>query len=88
MSAAVFLRWLRRSLFESEFHWASVRPATPETTGVAIEVPESCSYPPRVSVVVESTSTPGAASSTELPYWENDARFSLSSTAETARHSE
>lgn len=86
MSSAVFFRWLRSSVLVRS-HFASVRPATPEVTGVAIDVPERRSYEPRASVVVESTSTPGAHSSTLSPYWLKLASPPLSSTAETATHS-
>ena len=56
-------------------------PVTPEACGVAIDVPDSVAYwPPGI---VESTSTPGAATSTSAFAFENEARASLSSVAAT-----
>ena len=56
-------------------------PATPEACGVAIEVPDSVAYwPPGI---VDSMSTPGAATSTSAFAFENDARASFWSVAAT-----
>src|SRR4051794_4160735 len=55
--------------------------ATPATCGVAIDVPENETYPP--PRLVERMFTPGAAISTSLLAFENDARASRLSVAAT-----
>src|SRR5699024_5658020 len=86
-STAVFLRWVLSSVVVRSY-FASVRPAVPATTGVAIDVPEIRLYLLPGSGHVESTFVPGAASSTASPYCEYDASDSSGSSADTARHSE
>src|SRR5439155_17840095 len=59
------------------------RAARPETCGAAIEVPLKDAYEPVYSE--ERMSTPGAATSTAGPQFENEARLSALSVAATER---
>ena len=80
-SSTAASRRLRMPLAVSVGNSCQSTPTTPEVCGVAIDVPDSSAYwPPGI---VESTFTPGAATSTSAFAFENVARASLWSVAAT-----